>query len=202
MKLFLTSKAVNVLDKIASMLEKKPGDLKVIFIPNAGDPYGDNKPWVEADRNKLIELGFNVKDFDLREKTEKDTRKALLNTDVIFVAGGNAFYLLQKIRESGFDKVIQELISSNKIYIGSSAGSYVACPTIEAANWKQRDKNIVGLKDLTALNLVTFLVLAHYTNELEPLISQEIARTKFKVKILTNNDFVLVEDGISKLIKT
>lgn len=47
----------------------------------------------------------------------------------MFVAGGNSFYLLQQLK---LKNVLQELINfaKNKIYIRSSVGSCIACPSI------------------------------------------------------------------------
>jgi len=194
MKLFLTSSANQMMDKIVPMLDRSASELKLAFIPTAGDPYGDVKPWMDADRNKLIQLGFKVADFDLKDKTEDETRETLSKFDVIFVAGGNTFYLLDWARKSGFITVAKELVGQGKIYIGSSAGSYLACPTIEASSWKRADKDIVGLEDLTALNFVDFILVAHYTEEKASNVEENRKKTKYPVITLTDQQMVVVED--------
>ncbi|MCX6811737.1 MAG: Type 1 glutamine amidotransferase-like domain-containing protein, partial [Candidatus Berkelbacteria bacterium] len=195
MKIFLTSQAQKVMGKIAAMLPKPTKKLKLAFIPTAGDPYGDNKPWMDADRDKLVELEFQVEDFDLKNKTEDETRQTLSKFDIIFVAGGNTFYLLNEIKKSGFDKVARELVRKGRVYIGSSAGSYIACPTIEAACWKHADKNIVNLKDLTALNLVDFIVVCHYLSQYKEIVEAGKKTTKFPVITLTDNQFIFADDN-------
>lgn len=201
MKLFLTSQASEVMDKIVPMLPKKPSELKLAFIPTAGDPYGDNKPWMDADRAQLVDLGFEVADFDLKNITEIQTRKTLSKFDILFVAGGNTFYLLDYVRKSGFDKVVKELVEKGVIYIGSSAGSYVACPTIEAASWKHLgDRNKVGLKDLSAIGLVDFLVVAHYEEKYRDAVKAGIKTTHYPVIPLTNDQMIVVEDDKCTLV--
>lgn len=194
MKLFLTSAAHKVLPTIATMLGRPAKGMKLAFIPTASDPYGDNKPWMDADRAKLIELGFLVTDFDLKDKNEADTRAELSKYDVIFVAGGNTYYLLDYARKSGFLVVAKELAKKGTIYIGSSAGSYLACPTIEASGWKHADRNIVGLKDLRALGLVDFIVVAHYEPDLSEAIEAGKKSTKYPVIVLTDQQMVVVTD--------
>ena len=59
MKLILTSVAANVMNELLPHLEKSPQNLPVLFIPTAADPYVE-RSWMEDDRNKLQQLGFNV----------------------------------------------------------------------------------------------------------------------------------------------
>ena len=92
---------------------------------------------------------------------------------MIYVCGGNTFYLLYKIQESGFDKIIKQFVESGKLYFGVSAGSYVVCPTIEMAYWKHPDRNDVGLEDLTGLSIVPFLITVHF----EPKYTQDIKKS-------------------------
>lgn len=192
MKIFLTSSAAKVLDKITPRLPKKPRELKVAFIPTAGDPYGDDKPWMEADRNKLVELGFQVANFDLKEKTKDEVRAALETADVIFVAGGSCFYLLQKARESGFDKVIKEIEHSDKTYIGSSAGSCIAGPDLEPIALID-DPEKAKLDSTKAFGLVDLVVLPHHGNPKYDEIHEKVMKDfgkKYKIKILTDDQMI------------
>ncbi len=110
--------------------------------------------------------------------------------------GGNTFYLLKAIRESGFDEVIKDLVDKGVPYVGTSAGSYVACPTIERATWKHQDKyDRCGITDFTGMNLVPFLVTAHYVSEFEPKIRKGISETKYPTKILMDGQAILVQDN-------
>ncbi|MFA4880714.1 MAG: Type 1 glutamine amidotransferase-like domain-containing protein [Candidatus Doudnabacteria bacterium] len=120
--------------------------------------------------------------------------------DIIYVQGGNTFYLLKCVRESGFDKVVKELILKGVIYIGASAGSCIACPTIEMAYWKHPDRNTFGLTDLRALNLVPFLLSVHFKPEYAPVLKRKISTSKYPVKILTDEQAILVRNGEAKLV--
>ena len=190
MNIFLTSQASRVMARVAVMLPRPARELKLAFIPTAGDPYGDDKPWMDADRSMLVGLGFKVEDFDLKNKTEDETRKTLSKFDVIFVAGGNTFYLLQEARKSGFLKVAKELVEKGTAYIGSSAGSYLACPTIEAADWKHADRNIVDITDWSALSLVDFILVAHYEDKWKEAVEEGKKTTKYEVITLADNEFI------------
>jgi len=192
MKLFLTSQASMVLDKIVSIIDKPANQLSVVFIPTAGNPYGEDKPWMDADRDKLKELGFKVTDFDINGKNEDEVRGKLSKTDIIFVAGGNTFYLLEKMRKSGTDKVINELKNSDKIYIGSSAGSCIAGPDIEPLTAFD-DPSKAQLESSKALGLVDFVVLPHAGKEKYALIQDKILKDfgqKYKIIQITDTEML------------
>ncbi len=160
MKLFLTSQASLTIDKLIPLLDKDPRELNVLFITTAANPYLD-KPWMEADRKKLVELGFRVVDLDLNGKTKSELSNILNDVNIVFVAGGNTFYLLEKARESGFDILIKKLVDHGVWYVGSSAGSVIAGPDIEPVAIFDDPKQ-ANLKTTKGFSLVNFVVLPHF----------------------------------------
>ena len=151
----------------------------------------------------MKELGFNVEEIDIEGKNQSQLMKLFEVKDIIFVAGGNTFYLLNAMRRSGFEKVIRKLLKSGKVYIGVSAGSVVAGRTIKTVGWKNADKNIVGLKDLKGLNLVPFDLFVHYTPEWVDVIKQQIKNPKKRaknLKIITDDQAILVQGNEVDLI--
>jgi dipeptidase E len=201
-KLFLASSFRTLLadkklkSELMKFLPKKPKDILIGHIPNAGD-VEDDISYIKESTDQLLAMGMKIKKIDLREEKTNSLRKKLADCDVIFVNGGNTFYLLDIIHKSGFDKVLPELLDAGKIYISASAGSYIACPTIEQAGWKHTDpdKNVVGLKDLTAMKLVPFIITAHYNRENYQgrSVEQEIVKTKYPVVALYDTQAVKVE---------
>lgn len=175
--------------KIAVMLPKPARELTVAFIRTAANPYPE-KPWVDSDRKELARLGFKIIDLDIASKNKDEIEPILQKADIIFVAGGNTFYLLNEARKSGFLKVAKELVKKGTVYIGSSAGSYIACPTIEAAGWRSADRNIVEINDLTAMGFVDFIIVAHYTDEQKEMVEEGRMTTKLEVLTLADNEFI------------
>mgnify|MGYP001559596470 FL=1 len=148
------------------------------------------------------ELGFNVEEIDIEGKTEAQVMKLLELKDIIFVEGGNTFYLLKAMRGCNFEKVIKKLLKQGKVYIGASAGSIVAGRTVKTAEW-HGDKNTVGLKNLKGLNLVPFDIFPHYQPELAEFIKQKIKNPKKrakKLKILTDDQAILFQGREVSLI--
>jgi len=186
------------------LIGREPEGLKCAFIPTAGDPYGPIKPWMHADRAKLVEMGLKVTNFDLKRKTESKTRESLSQFDVIFVAGGNTFYLLNWARKSGFAKVAKELVAKGKIYIGSSAGSILIGPDIISAGWGTEsgwgDDNFLNMKDTTGIELVNFSVYPHFTEDQRKLMETNAKVTEYPIIAITDQQMVVVDDEDYKIV--
>ncbi len=191
-------------DEIIKLLQKPAYDVTVAFVNTAYKYRLKDEPDIEnIDLNIMKELGFNVEEIDIEGKNQSQLMKLFEVKDIIFVAGGNTFYLLNAMRRSGFEKVIRKLLKSGKVYIGVSAGSVVAGRTIKTVGWKNADKNIVGLKDLKGLNLVPFDLFVHYTPEWVDVIKQQIKNPKKRaknLKIITDDQAILVQGNEVDLI--
>ncbi len=203
MLLYLTSSANKTLKELVPFLPKPPQAMTVAFIPTAGDLYED-KPWQEADRERLKEIGFTVVDVDIKEIKGDVLRKKLEAVDVIFVAGGNTSYLLEQAQQSNFLEIARQLVRDGKIYIGSSAGSMLAGPNLELD--KMYDDGEFGkeLASYDALGLVDFVVLPHADNPAqEPYTKKVLERYNdiCKLKLLNDNQALFVTDNETKLIE-
>ena len=99
------------------------------------------------------------------------------------------------VRKSGFDKVITDFLKRGNLCVGVSAGSYIACPTIEAATWKHQDRNRVGITDLSALGLVPFFITAHFEEKYKSIVDQVVKGTKYPIVALSDKQAVLVQGG-------
>ncbi|NCB20348.1 MAG: hypothetical protein EOM88_00275 [Clostridia bacterium] len=187
---------------LSEYIGKSLKDLKIVHIINASKGKGvSDLSYLDRVREVFRQNNCYFEDLDLDGKNEDELRVILKKFDGVFVNGGSTFYLLKSIRESGFDKVIKELLPQGFIYIGASAGSYVACPTIEMALWKHQDKyDHCGLTDLTGMNLVPFLVSAHYIPEFHDLLKDKTTKNTLSTRILTDKHAILVTDNEIKLL--
>lgn len=148
----------------------------------------------------IKENGYNMEDFDIEGKTKEEIKDFFKDKNVIHIEGGNTFYLLKAIRETGFDEILKELLKEGRVYIGTSAGSYVMCPTIEVANWNDDGKDKFGVTDFTALNYVPFMLKVHYKDEKKELVREKIKTLKYQLHILKDGQGMFCEDGVCKFI--
>jgi len=204
--LLLTSGGMRPMkDEIIKLLQKPAYDITVAFITTAYKYKLEEDPYYKNEDLQIMreEMGFNVEEVDIEGKKELEVMKLLELKDIIFVAGGNTFYLLKAMRQCNFEKVIIKLLKEGKVYIGTSAGSIVAGRTIKTAGWKNGDKNIVGLKDLKGLNLVPFDIFVHYQPEYAETIRKQIKSPRKRakrLKILTDEQALLVQGKETALI--
>ena len=115
-KLFLTSTFAQVAHELTPLLTKPATELTVAFIPTAADVYAD-KWFIEADRAKLVEMGFQLVDVSIKDIHGDELTEILSGVDIIFVAGGNVFYLLEQARISGFLNIVPRLVENGVMYI-------------------------------------------------------------------------------------
>lgn len=201
--LLLTSQGIpKELEQIfLSHLPKPADESRVSFIITAAYGDDDNPTWMEQHKIQLRNLGIkHIEDLDLRGKKQNELEHILSDKDVIFVDGGNTFYLLDWVRKSEFDKILPRLLQENKLYVGVSAGSYITCPTIEQAAWKRQDRNKIGLNDLSALNLVPFLIVAHFEEKWRVIVENAAKHTMYPIVALNDTQAVLVENDSYRIV--
>ena len=195
--LLLTSNGMQMKEEITKLLQKPTYDITVGFITTAHKYKLEEDPeYVNRDLQIMKEeMRFNVEEIDIEGKKESEVMKLLKLKDIIFVAGGNTFYLLNAMRRCNFERVIRKLLKEGKVYVGASAGSMVAGKTIKIANWKNIDKNVVGLRNLKGLNLVPFDIFVHFRPEHAEIIRKKMPWKwqRKKLKILTDEQAILVQ---------
>jgi len=130
------------------------GPRRVFFVPFAGVTV----PWdgyTQKVREVFGQLGCEVEGAHEGD----DPVAALAESDTVAVGGGNTFQLLAQLHDTGLLGAVRAAARNGMPYIGWSAGSNVACPTIRTTN----DMPIVEPPGLSALGLVPFQINAHYT---------------------------------------
>lgn len=133
----------------------------IVFIPFAGVNIGGKAYPYSYDayesRVKAVFEKLGYINFHSLHAFEKKA-EAIKNAGCIIVGGGNTFHLVAELHKYKLIHVIQEQVKNDIPYIGWSAGSNIACPTLCTTN----DMPIVQPESFKALNLVPFQINPHY----------------------------------------
>ena len=123
----------------------------VLFVPFA---LYDRDAYAERVRRQFRAMGYNIESLH----AVPDMRQAVARADAIFIGGGNTFRLLKSLYDFDLLEPIRARVEEGMCYMGSSAGSNVAAPTIRTTN----DMPIVEPPSFDALGLVPFQINPHY----------------------------------------
>ena len=201
-KLFLTS----VFAKTAKEFKKFYGETKgksAVFIPTAANAEGGGTIYVKRQRRALEKLGIKACMLDISVAESNEITAKLLNSDIIYIGGGNTFYLLQELKRSGADMIIREQIALGKAYIGESAGAVVAAPRIDYIEDMDDRAAAPDLSDCSALGLVDFYPLPHMNSFPFKRASRMIAEkhsNDLKLLPITNMQAVCVYGNEIKIL--
>ncbi|HSC30958.1 MAG TPA: dipeptidase PepE [Gemmatimonadaceae bacterium] len=139
----------------AALEDALAGVTRAVFVPFAAVSFSLD---VYVERVREIFRPFGVELESVHHAS--DPADAVRCAGAIIVGGGNTFQLLRRLASSGLLSAIRERVHAGVPYIGWSAGSVVACPTISTTN----DMPIAEPPGLGALGLVPFQINAHYTD--------------------------------------
>jgi dipeptidase E len=124
---------------------------RLLFIPYA---LADHTGYVRLLAERGLHAGYAITGIH----EHSDPKQAVREAAGIYVGGGNTFRLLHSLYEHDLLEVIRERVHSGVPYLGISAGTNVACPTIKTTN----DMPITAPPSFTALGLVPFQINPHY----------------------------------------
>ncbi|OGM11390.1 hypothetical protein A2Z22_01240 [Candidatus Woesebacteria bacterium RBG_16_34_12] len=132
--------------------------------------------------------------IDNSKENAKNEISKLLSANILVITGGNTFQLLFNLKKSGLFNAIKKFTEKNNFVIsGFSAGALVLTPTINVCNLPNYDNNLVGLKDLTGLNLVNFEVFPHYSKKYKSVLERYKKTTSNEVKEISEEGHIVLE---------
>ena len=197
---------VSMLYQVTDLVRTIKPDLEgktVTYIPTAGI-VEEIDGMVEEETKTLESLGMDVDVLDVSTASFEMIENSLAKNDVIFVGGGNTFFLLQELRRSGADRVLLREIGKGKIYIGESAGAVIACPDIEYCAGMDSPDLAPELTDYTGLGLVDFYIVPHIGNPQMGEAAEKAVEEysgRMNIKAITDEQIILVEGESVKVLK-
>jgi len=155
-RLLLISNSINhgqgFLDHVLAEIDGFLGEVRSLaFIPFA---QKDREGTGARVRDRLATIGVEVATVTADEAG----RNLLMSCQAAFTGGGNTFRLLKTLQDAGMIPILADRGLAGMPYIGSSAGTNIATPTIRTTN----DMPIVQPASFDAIGLVPFQINPHY----------------------------------------
>lgn len=222
MRLLLLSSGLGAVPAFLEEATGRPGPLRIGYVPDAALPLPDaavslpnaalpdaarpapGAPFASEERDRLAALGHDVEVVRVGGTPLARIESALDRVDAVYVAGGNTFVLLHALRSRGADAAIVRRVRAGLPYIGLSAGSVVAGPTIAPIAPMDDASEAPGLSDLAALGLVDVVVVPHADGLSYPrtVIDRIVAESgaTHPLRLLTDEEALLVDDAGTHLI--
>jgi dipeptidase E len=138
-------------NNIRDFLGKEP--VKALFIPYAAVTFSYDQ-YEEKVSERFREIGHDIVSIHHFENPVE----AVQNASAIVVGGGNTWMLLKMILDKKLTGPVRDKVLSGTPYIGWSAGSNLACPTIRTTN----DMPVAEPESFDAFNLIPFQINPHY----------------------------------------
>src|SRR6266403_1413080 len=140
------------LDHVEDEIKALLGPAKtVLFFPFA---LFDRDDYAAKAKARFAAMGYPLQSAH----TAGDPQEAIDRADAIFIGGGNTFRLLKALQDLELLEPIRRKVKSGAPYIGSSAGSNVAGPTIKTT----KDMPIVQPRSFDSLGLIPFQISPHF----------------------------------------
>ena len=201
--MILTSSLYESIELVKKFLDKNTESKKILFIPTATN-VDEYKKYIHLTQKAFEDFGYEVENFDISIFSEEIAKEKLSQAKIVFISGGNTFYLLQELKRKNLTSYLKERIENGLLYIGESAGSVIATPNIEYASIVDDKTLATELNDYTGLNLVDFYIVPHF--EEEPFVESsrntvELYKDKLDLKLINNKEAILVENNNFTIIK-
>ena len=178
MKLLLISNSTNYKEKylgwcmplIAEFLKNEKKN--ILFFPYAGINIGGKAypasydAYTERVQNVFKDFGFKVTSIHKAKNPVEAVNKA----DVIMVGGGNTFHLVAEIHKYRLIEPVRRKVLEGTPFLGWSAGSNVACPTLRTTN----DMPVVMPESFQCFDFVPFQINPHYIDPYPEKINDAI----------------------------
>ena len=201
-QLFLCSYFAGVKKLFSDYAKEKNLENKVLFIPTAGNKE-DYTAYIDEAQQTFKDLGFEIEVLDIASCDRETAQAKIFQSKILYVSGGNTFYLLQELKKKQLLSLIKEQIADGMVYVGESAGAIITAKDIDY-NKIMDDKAVAKeLNDAEALSEVDFYVLPHVGEE--PFVESTQATLdtysdQLNLLPLNNRQAVLVEGEEVKVL--
>ena len=219
MKLLLTSNGLannSIKDALEDLVGKHRNEIKIVFIPTAAfctdETAHEKHDWLAKDINDAKEFCGHFRIVSLADVSKEEMLSSLEYADVIFIGGGNAFYLSYWMDKLGLFDELPRLLES-RVYAGISAGTMIATQSLrtvshaikntEFFNQGKFDEFVPGGKaNSRTAKLVDLVVRPHYgRRDFDEEYLEDIARdVGYPLYALDDQSALKIIDGKVEVI--
>ncbi|NOY37038.1 MAG: dipeptidase PepE [Chlorobi bacterium] len=189
MRLLLISNSTNAGEEYLEYPREEIGrflgkdKIDALFIPYAAVTFSYDE-YEKKVSGRFAETGHSIRSIH----HEQEPLQAIEQTEAIVVGGGNTWHLLKTLQDNKLLEPLKEAVLDGKPYIGWSAGSNMACPTIRTTN----DMPITEPDNFKALSLIPFQINPHYLDANPEGHAGESRETRIREFIEINKDIYVV----------
>ena len=164
---------------------------KMLFLPIAFQELSLHKSGMEWITETFSPL--NVTNIKMWSNLAEHRSIELDEFDAIYIGGGNTYWLLVQIADSGFEHHLVKYVADGGIVYGGSAGAVILGRDIQTVS--HLDRNDVNLMETRGLDLAAgHSVWVHYQEEDDNLIRQYIGEKGYSVIAISERSGVVIDD--------
>lgn len=177
----------------------------IAYIPDAARSFRDS-PDVNVEREMLRSQGLTVRELPLATTAPAEVDRILGEADGVYVAGGETFDLMWVLRSTGTDAILARHVRAGLPFIGCSAGSVIAGPSIEPVSLLDDPAVAPSLHDYSGLGFTDRVIIPHAGGNIPQFpidIFAEIVRRygkEYPLVLLRDGEALLIEDSQIRLI--
>jgi len=145
------------------------------------------------DINFVNKLFKNIEIFDIEKMSLEDMESEFKSREILWINGGNTSYLMKRVRESGLENILPEILNKT-VYVGSSAGSMIWSKSLEIAEWYPGGSE-PNASQVTDMGLLNFQIFPHYEESMLELIKEKKKQDE-EYWLLKNTQAISYNDGV------
>lgn len=197
MKLYLSSEGIPDIEVFSKFVGEEPTEIKLGLIFHAKDykPEAEREEKLKEAITYFENFGITVEVIDL---FSKPTPEQLLKYDVLWLNGGNTFYLRWAIVESGSEELLRSVFDQGVVYAGDSAGAVIAGPVIDKYETAD-DSSLAPYKISTGLNYFNLGLIPHWGSEeyatVLGSIEDSFKSDGYETIRMTDEECIMIENG-------
>jgi len=186
-------------------LIRKGNDLSVAVVPTAWDTYPLERKANEVREQLAVfeQWGFRTSVLELASADKSMVEKSLIDKSLVWVMGGNTFYLNYCMHKNGFSNVIRKFLDNGIVYGGESAGAVVAGSTLKGIDQVDDPKEATGViwegLGLTHKGIIPHWGWDKYATEIKS--AKDVMAETTEIIMIDNDHAVIIEDEKERVVE-